>query len=136
MYPFCPLRCAYDRLDVPNYVALGVAFVLFEAVGIVMAANAVMKTRTSQGAIAWAIGLITFPYAAVPLYLIFGRHKFEGYIKARKFKINDLNPVVQKLVALTPDFRADLGSNNQRYVALEHLADHALYPFQRHTPPD
>jgi len=108
------------------YLVIGAVVVLFEIVGITMAANAIMRTRTSQGAIAWAIGLITFPYVAVPLYLIFGRHKFEGYIKARKFKIHDLNPVVQTLVTQAPEFRADLDSSNQRYAALERLA---IMPF-------
>jgi len=105
-----------------TYLVLGVAVVLFEMVGITMAVDAIMKNRTSQGAIAWATGLITFPYAAIPLYLLFGRQKFEGYVKARQSKVDDLNPIFKKLVSRTPEFKADLGSENQRYVALERLA--------------
>ncbi|BCS86986.1 cardiolipin synthase [Pseudodesulfovibrio sediminis] len=43
---------------------------------------AVNDTRTPQGAIAWAISLITFPIVALPLYWIFGRPKFHGYVDA------------------------------------------------------
>ncbi len=39
-----------------------------QVLGIVSAVDAVMTTRTSQGAIAWAVCLVTFPYIAVPAY--------------------------------------------------------------------
>ncbi len=52
--------------------------------GIATAVHAVMKTRTSQGAIAWALALITLPYASLPLYWVFGRDRFRGYIEARR----------------------------------------------------
>jgi cardiolipin synthase len=54
------------------------------AVGAATAVHAVMKTRTSQGAIAWALALITLPYVTLPLYLLFGRDRFRGYIEARR----------------------------------------------------
>jgi cardiolipin synthase len=57
---------------------------LFYVLGIISAVNAVMHARTSQGAIAWALSLITIPLLAVPAYWVFGRRKFEGYILARK----------------------------------------------------
>jgi cardiolipin synthase len=54
------------------------------ALGIVTAVHAVMKTRTSQGAIAWAFALVTLPYGALPFYWVFGRDRFMGYVKARQ----------------------------------------------------
>ncbi|UCD80681.1 MAG: PLDc N-terminal domain-containing protein [Desulfobacterales bacterium] len=39
-----------------------------------------MNARTSQGAIAWAISLVTFPWVALVLYAIFGRNTFNGYV--------------------------------------------------------
>jgi len=104
------------------YLVLGVAGSLFYLFSFAMAADAIMKNRTSQGAVAWATALITFPYLALPLYLFFGRQKFEGYVKARQTKVNDLVPVVEKLVGHVPEFRAELGDHHQRYVALERLA--------------
>lgn len=40
--------------------------------------------RTTQGAIAWIIGLLGLPYIAVPMFLVFGRSRFGGYVKARR----------------------------------------------------
>jgi cardiolipin synthase len=56
----------------------------FTVTGIACAFLAILETRTTQGAIAWAISLVTFPYLAVPLYLVFGRRKFRGYLAARR----------------------------------------------------
>lgn len=46
--------------------------------------RAIMDTRTSQGAIAWAISLNTIPYVAVPAYWVFGQTKFSDYVVRRK----------------------------------------------------
>jgi len=43
-----------------------------------------MHVRTSQGAIAWGILLITFPWLAIPLYWVFGRNHFFGYQEAMR----------------------------------------------------
>jgi len=55
-----------------------------EILGVISAVNAVMSSRTSQGAIAWSVTLVTFPYVAVPAYWVFGRNKFMGYVTARR----------------------------------------------------
>lgn len=56
------------------------AFVLImHLLGAVTSVQAVMATRTSQGAIAWVISLNTFPYVAVPAYWVLGQTKFDGY---------------------------------------------------------
>ncbi len=52
------------------------------ALGLVSAFDAVMHTRTAQGATAWAIALALMPFLALPLYWIFGRSRFEDYLKA------------------------------------------------------
>ncbi len=61
-----------------------ILFVTFHLLGLLSSIEAVMSTRTSQGAIAWAIALNTFPYVAVPAYWILGRSKFQGYVTARR----------------------------------------------------
>ncbi len=59
---------------------LAVVFVLImHLLGAITSVRAVMSTRTSQGAIAWAISLNTFPYVAVPAYWVFGQSRFDGY---------------------------------------------------------
>mgnify|MGYP001827533084 FL=1 len=62
---------------------VSVTVVLFYVMAIVSALEAVHSTRTSQGAIAWAISLLSLPFIAVPLYLVFGRNRFEGYLEKR-----------------------------------------------------
>ncbi|MEM9803593.1 MAG: cardiolipin synthase [Planctomycetota bacterium] len=47
--------------------------------GALLSVHAVMSTRTPQGAVAWVVSLNTFPYVAVPAYLVFGHSKFDGY---------------------------------------------------------
>lgn len=58
------------------------ATVVVHALGIAHAAHAVMNVRSSQGAIAWGISLVTFPWLAIPLYWVLGRTKFHGYAEA------------------------------------------------------
>jgi cardiolipin synthase A/B len=52
--------------------------------GALTSVEAIMETRTSQGAVAWALSLNLFPYAAVPAYWIFGHTEMEGYVVARR----------------------------------------------------
>ena len=49
--------------------------------GMLSAIHAIAQVRTPQGAIAWAISLASFPYLALPLYWIFGRNRFHGYVE-------------------------------------------------------
>ena len=39
------------------------------------------KPVRPRGAIAWALALVTIPFVALPLYWVFGRAKFDDYIK-------------------------------------------------------
>jgi cardiolipin synthase len=69
----------------------------FHATGFLSAIRAVMETRTPQGAIAWVIALITFPYVAVPAYWVFGRSKFEGYKLLRQRLAAQPNALTRQL---------------------------------------
>jgi len=44
--------------------------------GIVLALSALFQSRTPQGATAWFLGLVGFPFIAIPLYIAFGRRRF------------------------------------------------------------
>ena len=68
----------------------------FELAGIVSAGVAIMSTRTPQGAIAWAVSLVTFPYLSVPLYWVFGRNKFRGYVLARQEQLEVVNKELRR----------------------------------------
>lgn len=58
--------------------------ITFHVVGLLSAIHAIMDTRTPQGAIAWSVSLVTFPYVAVPAYWVLGRSRFQGYVSARQ----------------------------------------------------
>lgn len=62
---------------------LAVVVLLFYAGAIASAVEAILKARTAQGAIAWVISLLTLPYLSLPLYLVFGRNRFDGYRRER-----------------------------------------------------
>jgi len=47
--------------------------------GLLSALEALYFARSSQGAIAWCLFLVFFPYLSLPIYWIFGRAKFRGY---------------------------------------------------------
>lgn len=54
---------------------------LVHSLGLASAIHAVLNARTSSGAIAWSISLVTFPYLTVPFYWVLSRRKFHGYVK-------------------------------------------------------
>jgi hypothetical protein len=67
------------------YGIVAIVVPLVQLLGILTAVHAVINARTSQGAIAWAISLVTFPWLALVLYAIFGRNKFNGYVFSDKY---------------------------------------------------
>ncbi|MBE7501966.1 MAG: hypothetical protein HS113_17055 [Verrucomicrobiales bacterium] len=88
---------AYVRSRRKRFIALLVA--LAHLVGALTSVQAVMETRTSQGAIAWGFSLNTMPYLAVPAYWVFGRTKFNGYVKKRRADLEETSPVVRDFLA-------------------------------------
>ncbi len=65
-------------------------YLLVEILAAYSAYKAIMETRTAQGAIAWAVFLLTFPLLSLPLYWVFGRNRFIGYTSARAVKDNQV----------------------------------------------
>ncbi len=65
-----------------------------EILGILAAGHAVMNLRTSQGAIAWSISLVTFPWVSLPLYAILGRSKFQGYASLRHLQNEKVRHII------------------------------------------
>lgn len=85
---------------------------LFHVAGAVSAVNALFSARSSQGAIAWVLSMLVFPYAAVPLYWIFGRDRFHGYVTARREGSNEIEALHRELERNLVDLsslRPDLG---------------------------
>ena len=75
---------------------LALVAITFHVLGLLSSIHAVMSTRTPQGAIAWAVSLITFPYIAVPAYWVLGRSRFQGYVTARQADDDRLRSIVEQ----------------------------------------
>jgi cardiolipin synthase len=69
----------------------------FYLAGFVCAAHAVLTVRTSQGAVAWSVSLVSMPFVAVPAYLVFGRSEFKGMIDAYEAREHDLDDLVHEV---------------------------------------
>jgi len=114
-----------------HWIIVGVAVAgFFYISGIVLAVDAVMTVRTSQGSIAWVVSLLTFPYVAVPLYWVFGRSKYLGYINARRTENKDMQPIIDRVVPELPEFIVHLEESHMNFRAMEELA---AMPFTRYN---
>ncbi|MDB6037534.1 MAG: cardiolipin synthase [Verrucomicrobiales bacterium] len=79
---------------------------LVHGMGALHAIHAVLKVRSPQGALGWALALVGFPYVAIPLYWIFGRAKFIGYRHARAGSDTPLDQVARSAFAAFSPWRA------------------------------
>jgi cardiolipin synthase A/B len=105
---------------------IGIVGLSIHAAGVILAAHAILYARTSQGAIAWALSLISFPYVAAPLYLVFGRKKFQGYVAARRAGDRQIDHLYEALAATLAPLRKMADGNQQNHGVLETLAG---FPF-------
>lgn len=97
--------------------------VVAHILGIISAIDAVMTTRTAQGAIAWAVSLVTFPYIAVPVYWVFGRSKFEGFTEARRENEDKIEALLESVKPQIQATFVDFDERIPEYEALMHLSE-------------
>ncbi len=100
------------------------SYLLLEMAAIAAAVHAVMHVRTAQGAIAWLLALITMPIVALPLYTVFGRRRFMGYVDARRAGDAAIAHLTTRHAdeAAAP-FHSRLDTDSRRYFGFETLAD-------------
>lgn len=116
-------------VDLKTVTLFGAIFAVLEVVAIVSAIHAVMHARSGPAAIAWSLVLLLEPILGLPLYWIFGRQKFHGYIEARREKDSDMEPIAEGIrAALSPDLLASVGAAGTPAHALSALA---ALPFTR-----
>ncbi len=72
--------------------------VVAHSLGFVLSIQAVMQTRTEQGAVAWAFALNTIPVVAVPAWFVFGSNKVEDYQSAMRVGMVEVRPLAEKLI--------------------------------------
>ncbi|MGJ8523314.1 Major cardiolipin synthase ClsA [Carnimonas sp. R-84981] len=100
----------------------GLFILVVHVLGFASAMRALMSSRTSQGAIAWIISLITFPYVALPAFWILGRPRFYGYVSAREERENELRDALEGVAERFTPFLPHLHTHNGRVRAVERLA--------------
>ena len=111
------------------FTLIGVSIAVLELLAIIAAVHALMNSRTSQGSIAWAISLIAFPIISLPLYAVFGRGKFRGYVDARRAGELEIQHVAAQLADhYAAPLRAGFSRHEASYTTFERLAK---MPFTR-----
>jgi cardiolipin synthase len=100
--------------------------VAFEVVGVFSAVDAIMSTRTAQGAIAWSVSLVTMPVVAVPAYWVFGRSRFQGYLESRRENQEEIDALVAEARAEMDASVVDFGARSPIYDALRGLSNTRL----------
>src|SRR5262245_14572305 len=100
--------------------------IAFHALGLLCAIHAVMTNRTAQGAIAWGVSLMTFPYLTVPLYLVFGRRKFEGYREAWRGREQEIREFAERMHAALEPYHVKRVERLTDYQALKQIANTPL----------
>ncbi|POR53701.1 cardiolipin synthetase 2 [Paraburkholderia eburnea] len=106
-----------------DWSTLGTLLAIVHLLGLIAACHAILVTRTSQGAIAWAVSLATMPYLTLIPYLFLGRSKFAGYADARRLRNETL-----RSRARAPDL-GQLGSESG-----DRLASEANWPADALSP--
>ena len=103
-------------------------YIVMEVLAVLLAIESIFKSRTSQGAIAWALGLVFLPPLVVPVYLLFGQRKFYGYIDARRKGDLEIQRIAKNLLAEQSEHFSPEEDSSQGAQLLEKLA---LMPYTR-----
>ena len=101
---------------------IGTLLFLCHVLGTITAVFALMSSRTSQGAVAWIITLVLFPYFSVPIFWIFGRPRFYGYVSARGERDTVLRQVLKRYRPHMEDYVSRPEAVSGRIRAVEQLA--------------
>ncbi len=101
---------------------LAVIYALFELMGIVSAVHAVLRGRTPQGTTAWVLGLVVLPALSVPIYWIFGRSKFNGYVHAWRDQSLDIEEELDTVYAGIQPFLVSVPVDFPEYKAVRRIS--------------
>ncbi|KAG0194682.1 hypothetical protein DFQ28_007828 [Apophysomyces sp. BC1034] len=115
-----------------DWLHLGTWVVCTQVLGIIAACHAILHTRTSQGAIAWAVSLVAVPYLTLIPYLFLGRSRFEGYVDARRVEYEAIHEQRRDRVGSTgtpPDALSSAPIERLDAQAITALSSLARMPF-------
>jgi cardiolipin synthase len=115
--------------DIETTTKLGfAALAVFYVLGFAHILHALMNARTSQGAIAWVVSLISVPFFAIPLYWLLGRSKFSGYVRARRGNDAEMRRLAADMHERLRGYAVDLPAEDVFERAAEELGG---LPFTR-----
>lgn len=107
----------FHGFEVESWLGWLTLLVLY-LVGLLHLLHALMHVRTSQGAIAWVISLITVPFVAIPLYWLLGKTRFSRHVGGRRLLDEQLNELSQSMRGRLLELEVDLPEDD----ALERAA--------------
>ncbi|MBE3640040.1 cardiolipin synthase [Mangrovicoccus algicola] len=105
------------------------AVVTIHLVAAACAWRAVRKSRTPEGSVGWAVFLLAAPLWGVPLYLIFGHHKYRRYTLTRRASAEVIAGLRERAEAMRPATPPDPDPRLfERLAGLPALQGNALVP--------
>lgn len=110
-------------------IIISALIAFLEIMGVVSAIDAIMKSRTSQGAVAWVIALIAMPILVVPLYWILGRNKFKGYVKLRNSTDVQVRHLIDRAKTVFEEKGVIDATDDRNAMVLEQISDMPLTRF-------
>ncbi|MCD8483936.1 MAG: cardiolipin synthase [Verrucomicrobia bacterium] len=108
-------------IEAQEWSLIGLGYLIIQLGGLTAAAHVIMTTRSTQGTVAWFLFLITFPLIGLPMYLIFGMNKLNGYVRARRDKEQNLRPVVASFETGEENYAVTMPHAGGVWQALETL---------------
>jgi len=94
---------------------------IFYVLGIVSAIDAIMTARTPQGAVAWSVALVSFPFVAVPAYAVLGRSKFEGTMDAYEERQDEIDNLISEFHTNLEPWSVSI-EGHPNYTAIRNLS--------------
>lgn len=83
---------------------LKILIIISYILGIICAALAILRSRTPQGATAWVMSLLSFPFITVPVYILMGKNKFDGYGTKRRILDKKVQKQFEDLNAIKTEY--------------------------------
>ena len=99
-----------EKITIGTLILLGA-----ELIAILTVINVVMSSRSATAAWGWAMSVVAFPIVAVPLYWIFGREKFQGYVERRREVLHRQEDLLDTLMKTLEPYYATLTEEEERY---------------------
>ncbi|MCU7938011.1 MAG: hypothetical protein KZQ64_14780 [gamma proteobacterium symbiont of Bathyaustriella thionipta] len=105
-----------------QFYLFGMLYLFLEIAGVYSAFHAILNTRTSQAAIAWAISLIIIPPLILPLYWLFGNSRFNGYMESfRQARLEDIETARKALQQIEQYHVSDMAGLKDLICTVENL---------------